>query len=90
MEYLLHGVVWGWCGALRALPTSAPFLSRPGLLAVTFIVLLAATAAGTGYAIDGADGAGWGIAGFVLGVVAFAWWRGLIVGNRDAGGGEPA
>lgn len=78
VEHLLHGLVWGWCAALR-IDVRCPCRFRNlSPMDWALILLLAATAAGFGFRASAHVGAMQGVAGFVLGAAVFCWWRASI------------
>jgi hypothetical protein len=88
MEIAVHGLVWGWCSASAALwrsPGRRPLFSLATML---FGATLAAAAAGAGLWEAGAAGAGQGLFGFALGIVAYGFWRLLVMDRARTNGGD--
>lgn len=86
MAALIHGLVLGWCGALRAGPVSgsaAIAVWGPKLL---FLLALASVAGAAGFGAAGAGGVAGGLTGFGLGYALHAGLRRVIAGRQSLGG----
>ncbi len=90
VEHLLHGLVWGWCAALR-IDRRWPYrLRNLTLMDWGLILLLALTAAGSGFGASGHAGAMQGVIGFGVGAAAFFGWKASLYAASEGKTGRVA